>query len=116
VPLDEGNEGGTGGTSLRLQPSAGGRWSAARGAATSWGAAARSEEGDDPEGGLGRSGPRRPGDAHWAGAEYKEKGKRPVIAWVEVKAFGLKWELGSRFSFLNLNQVLSSKIKGFKYF
>jgi hypothetical protein len=42
--------------------------------------------------------------------------KRPVMAWAEVKAFGLKWELGSRFFFLNLNQVLSSKIKGFKYF
>jgi hypothetical protein len=33
------------------------------------GAAARPEEGDDPEGGLGWSGPRRPGDAHWAGTE-----------------------------------------------
>jgi hypothetical protein len=40
-----------------------------RGAAASQGAAARPEEGDDPEGGLGRSGPRRPGDARWAGAE-----------------------------------------------
>jgi hypothetical protein len=38
------------------------------------------------------------------------------MAWAEVKVFGLKWELGSRFSFLNLNQVLSSKIKGFKIF
>jgi hypothetical protein len=47
----------------------------------------------------------------------KKKRKRPVMAWAEVKAFGLKWELGSRFFFfLNLNQVLSSKIKGFKYF
>jgi hypothetical protein len=66
----------------------------------------------------------------WAGVGYigrvmltglaqnrkKKKGKRPEMAWAEVKAFGLKWELGSRFSFLNLNQVLSSKIKGFKYF
>jgi hypothetical protein len=39
-----------------------------------------------------------------------------MMAWAEVKAFGLNWELGSRFSFLNLNQLLSSKIKGFKYF
>jgi hypothetical protein len=38
------------------------------------------------------------------------------MAWAEVKAFWLKWELGSRFFFLNLNRVLSSKIKGFKYF
>jgi hypothetical protein len=27
----------------------------------------------------------------------KKKRKRPVMAWAEVKAFGLKWELGSRF-------------------
>jgi hypothetical protein len=54
--------------SLRLHPDAGGRWSVARGAAANRGAAARSEEGDDLEGGLGRSGPRRAGDAHWAGA------------------------------------------------
>jgi hypothetical protein len=47
----------------------------------------------------------------------KKKRKRPMMAWAEVKAFRLKWEVGSRyFFFLNLNQVLSSKIKGFKYF
>jgi hypothetical protein len=63
VPLDEGNGGGTGGTSLRLHPGTGGRWSVMRGAA------ARPEEGDDPEGGLGQSGPRRSGDARWAGTE-----------------------------------------------
>jgi hypothetical protein len=57
VPLDEGNGGGTSSTSLRLHPDAGGRWSAVRGAAASWGAAARSEEGDDGAE-LGWSGPR----------------------------------------------------------
>jgi hypothetical protein len=46
-----------------------------------------------------------------------KKGKGPMMAWAEVKSFGLKWELGSRFSFLNLNQVLSSKkSKDLKYF
>jgi hypothetical protein len=63
VPLDEGNGGVTSGTSLRLHLGTGDRWSATRGAA------ARLEEGDDPESGLGRSGPHRPGDARWAGAE-----------------------------------------------
>jgi hypothetical protein len=58
VPLDEGNGGGTGGTSLRLHPGARGRWMVARGVVASWGVAAQSEEGVDPEGGLGRSGPR----------------------------------------------------------
>jgi hypothetical protein len=48
----------------------------------------------------------------WNGIERK----RPVMAWAEIKAFRLKWKLGSRFFFPNLNQVLSSKIKGFKYF
>jgi hypothetical protein len=69
VPLDEGNGGGTGDTLLRLRPGARGRWSVTRGAAASRGAAARPEDGDDPKSGLGRSGPRRPGDARWAGAE-----------------------------------------------
>jgi hypothetical protein len=46
-----------------------------------------------------------------------KKGKRPMMAWAEVKTFGLKWELGSRFSLLNLNQVFSSKkSKDLKYF
>jgi hypothetical protein len=57
VPLDEGKGGGTDGTSLRLHPGAGGRWTVARGVAASRGAVTRSEEGDDPEGGLGQSGP-----------------------------------------------------------
>jgi hypothetical protein len=48
----------------------------------------------------------------WHGIERK----RSMMAWAEVMAFGLKWELGSRFFFLNLNQVLISKIEGFKYF
>jgi hypothetical protein len=39
-----------------------------------------------------------------------------MMAWAEVKAFGLKWERGSEFFFLNLNHVLSSKIKRFNYF
>jgi hypothetical protein len=69
VPLYEGNGGGTGVTSLRLHPGAGGRWSATRGAVASWGAVARLDEGDNPEGGLGQSGPRRPGDARSAGIE-----------------------------------------------
>jgi hypothetical protein len=38
------------------------------------------------------------------------------MAWAEIKAFGVKWEPGARFFFLNLNRVLSSKIEGFKYF
>jgi hypothetical protein len=64
VPLDEGNGGGTGGTSLRLHPDGRGGWPVVCGATVSWGAAARLEKGDDPEGGLGRSGPCWPGDAH----------------------------------------------------
>jgi hypothetical protein len=63
VPLYERNRGVTGGTSLRIHPGARGRRSATRGAT------AQLEEGDDPEAGLGRSGPHRPGDARWAGAE-----------------------------------------------
>jgi hypothetical protein len=31
----------------------------------------------------------------------EKKKKRHVMAWAEVKAFGLKWELGSRFFFLS---------------
>jgi hypothetical protein len=33
----------------------------------------------------------------WHGIERK----RPVMAWGEVKAYGLKWKLGARFFFLN---------------
>jgi hypothetical protein len=83
------------------------------------GAAARPEEGDDPEGGLGWAGVGHVGRVMLIGLAQnrkKKKGKRPMMAWAEVKTFGLKWELGSRFSFLNLNQVLSSKIKRFKIF
>jgi hypothetical protein len=41
----------------------------------------------------------------------------PMMAWAEVKAFGLKWELGSRFFFfLNLNQVSVQKSKNLNIF
>jgi hypothetical protein len=107
VPLYEGNGGGTGGTSLRLYHGAGGRWSATHGAAASRGAVAQPKEGDDLKVGWARVG--HVGRVMLAGLAHnrKKKGKRPMMAWAEVKAFRLKWELGSRFSLLNLNQVLS---------
>jgi hypothetical protein len=73
VPLDEGNGGGTGGTSLRLDPGARGRWTAARGAVASRGAAARSFEGGRrPR--VGQAGPN--GLMTRAGKENSRKKKK----------------------------------------
>jgi hypothetical protein len=65
----------------------------------------------------------RPAGPEWATSAgwcslgwHRLERKRPVMDWAQVKTFGLKWELGARFFFVNLNRVLSSKIKGFKYF
>jgi hypothetical protein len=67
VPLDEGNGGGTDGTSLRLLPGAGGRWTVAHGAA------ARSFEGGRrPQ--VGQAGPN--GLMTHAGKENSRKKKK----------------------------------------
>jgi hypothetical protein len=86
VPLDEGNGGGMGGTSLSLHPSAGGRRSVTRRAAASCGAVARLVPRRKTVPGWAVAGPRGLGPkADWASLMWGENmEKLEWTGWAET--------------------------------